>query len=179
MRLNFFGRICADLTGERLVAYCLLIHAPVPTGFRERLEKSLATSGLRLTRQRKEVFEAVAQSHDHPTAEEIFQRARARMPEMSFATVYNCLSVLVQCGLVRQVVLDRSPARFCPNMREHCHFLCEECGTVSDLELGEGPLRLPKGFELHHYELALRGLCPQCAGKRRGAGSGLTSRRKS
>ena len=130
-----------------------------------------------MTRQRQEGFEAVVHSHDHPTAEEIFQRARERMPEISFATVYNCLSVLVQCGLVRQVVLDRSPARFCPNMRDHCHFLCEVCGQVSDIDLHPGaepPLPLPSGFQLHHYDLALRGLCPVCSGTK----PGLTSRRK-
>lgn len=169
------SRIPGIFDGSGRARLSFLIRAPIPTGFKERLEKSLATSGLRLTRQRREVFEAVAQSHDHPTAEEIFQRARARIPEMSFATVYNCLSVLVQCGLVRQVVLDRTPARFCPNMREHCHFLCEKCGTVTDVELAEGPVRLPNGFELRHYDLSLRGLCPACARKSRG----LTSRRKS
>lgn len=144
---------------------------------KDRLEQSLETSGLRLTRQRREVFEAVAQSQDHPTAEDIFRRARDRMPEISFATVYNCLSVLVQCGLIRQVVLDRTPARFCPNMREHCHFLCETCGRVSDIDLSPGiqpPLALPRGFKLHHFDLALRGLCPDCARE----SLELTSRRK-
>src|SRR5690242_17558407 len=82
--------------------------------FSESLEHSLEAGGFRMTRQRGEVFEVVAGSYDHPTADEIFARARKRMPEISFATVYNCLSVLVQCGLVRQVTLDRSPTRFCP-----------------------------------------------------------------
>lgn len=89
------------------------------------------------------------------------------MPEISFATVYNCLSVLVQCGLVRQVILDRSPARFCPNMKDHYHFYCEECGQVIDIEAPPSgsiaDLQLPEGFRVAHYELSLRGSCPQCS----------------
>lgn len=108
----------------------------------------------------------MAGSYDHPTADEIFDRARKRMPEISFATVYNCLSVLVQCGLVRQVTLDRSPTRFCPNMREHCHFFCEQCGEVTDIEVPSrnalGHVPLPNGFEVATFDLSLRGVCPKC-----------------
>ena len=133
---------------------------------REHLEQSLEVGGLRCTRQRREVFEVVAGSYDHPTADEIFDRAKKKMPEISFATVYNCLSVLVRCGLVRQVTLDRSPTRFCPNMREHCHFFCEDCGEVTDIELPArstlGKVPLPNGFEVATFDLSLRGVCPKC-----------------
>ena len=132
--------------------------------------------GFRTTRQRKEVFEVVAGSYDHPTADEVFARAKKRMPEISFATVYNCLSVLVQCGLVRQVTLDRSPTRFCPNMREHCHFFCEDCGEVTDIELPArstlGKVPLPRGFEVATFDLSLRGVCPRCG---RSNGNGITN----
>lgn len=118
-----------------------------------------------MTRQREQIFEVVAESHDHPTAEEIFRRSQKRMPEISFATVYNSLSALVQCGLVRQVTLEKSPARFCPNMREHCHFLCEICGTVVDVPIPAKnglSVSLPRGFQLSHIDVALRGTCSQC-----------------
>lgn len=87
------------------------------------------------------------------------------MPEISFATVYNCLDVLVRCGLVREVTLERSPARFCPNMREHCHFYCEECGQVTDIDLPRREAVLPavpSGFEVEHLDISLRGRCPKC-----------------
>ena len=143
--------------------------------FELELERSLETSGFRTTRQRKEVFDVVAGSYDHPTADEIFVRAKKRMPEISFATVYNCLSVLVQCGLVRQVTLDRSPTRFCPNMREHCHFFCEQCGQVTDIELPSrgtiDQVPLPNGFRVATFDISLRGVCPKC-GKKTQKGKG-------
>ena len=134
------------------------------------LASRLATSGLRMTRQRQQVFDVVAESHDHPTAEQIFERSRRSNPEISFATVYNCLSVLVECGLVRQVILDRAPVRFCPNMREHWHFYCESCGEVLDVDIPkEGAFhtgKLPESFEVNHVDVALRGKCRQCSSKK-------------
>jgi Fe2+ or Zn2+ uptake regulation protein len=142
------------------------IKAEVASEFRSRLEKSLETSGFRFTRQRQEVFEVVADSHDHPTADEIFDRAKRKIPEISFATVYNTLSVLVECGLVRQVTLDRSPTRFCPNMRDHCHFFCDTCGHVTDIDLPSretlSGVPLPGGFEVSSFNISLRGVCPSC-----------------
>lgn len=115
------------------------------------------------------MFEVVADSNDHPTADEIFERVKRRMPEISFATVYNCLSVLVRCGLLRQVTLDRSPTRFCPNMREHCHFFCERCGEVTDIETPSrtalAGVDLPFGFEIASFDISLRGICPACAAR--------------
>lgn len=136
----------------------------------EGLARRLATSGLRMTRQRQQVFDVVAESHDHPTAEQIFERAKKANPEISFATVYNCLSVLVECGLVRQVILDRAPVRFCPNMREHWHFYCEICGEVIDIDVPkDGPIHadnLPRSFQVNHVEVALRGRCGPCASRK-------------
>jgi Fur family peroxide stress response transcriptional regulator len=76
-------------------------------GLQQRLEKS----GLRMTPQRQRVYELLVQKRDHPTAEEVFIRAKKGMPEISMATVYNCLDALVSCGLVRQVNQDRSATR--------------------------------------------------------------------
>jgi Fe2+ or Zn2+ uptake regulation protein len=136
----------------------------------EGLARRLATSGLKMTRQRQQVFDVVADSHDHPTAEQIFDRAKLSNPEISFATVYNCLSVLVECGLVRQVILDRAPVRFCPNMREHWHFYCEACGEVIDVDVPKESVfasnTVSQGFEVSHVDVALRGRCAACSAKK-------------
>lgn len=135
------------------------------------LDQSLAIGGLRSTRQRRHVYDVLLKKRDHPTAEEIFLRAKERMPDISFATVYNCLDTLERCGLVRQVNRDRSSSRYCPNMREHSHFHCDGCDRVVDIEGppngGGASLRLPKGFQISHYEVSIRGLCPACAEKGR------------
>ena len=85
-----------------------------------KLNDRLATSGLRFTAQRQEVFAVILEKRDHPTAEEVFIRAKRQMPEISHATVYNCLDALVKCGLARQVTLDRGATRFCPSRPISC-----------------------------------------------------------
>src|ERR1700679_2607045 len=86
------------------------------------LNQRLGVSGFRFTPQRQRVYDVLWNKRDHPTAEEVFIRAKQGMPDISMATVYNCLDALVKSGLARQVTLERGATRFCPNMEEHCHY---------------------------------------------------------
>src|SRR5258705_2196051 len=89
------------------------------------LNERLATSGFRFTPQREHVYNVLLGERDHPTVEEVFIRAKQGMADISMATVYNCLDALLKCGLVRQVNLDRSATRYCPDMKQHCPFYCD------------------------------------------------------
>ena len=126
------------------------------------LAKRLTDSGLRPTPQREVVFKIILEKRDHPTADEIFARVKAQMPTISLATVYNCLETLVQCGLVRQVNLERAPTRYCPNLHEHAHFHDDTTGQVHDIDLPADTLKhlrelLPPGFDANNVELTFRG----------------------
>lgn len=132
------------------------------------LEERLATSGLRFTLQRQCVYEVLLAERDHPTAEDVFIRAKRVMPDISHATVYNCLDTLVECDLIRQVQLERGATRFCPNMAEHCHYYCDSCGAVFDVALcaDSQTLPRPRGFQVTRYEIAVHGRCAACTAKR-------------
>ncbi len=136
--------------------------------FERELGERLATSGFRFTSQRRCVYDVLLQKRDHPTADEVFMRAKKAMPEISHATVYNCLDALVQCGLARQVSLERGATRFCPNMEEHCHYYCDECGDVFDVALSADSTQMPrpKGFKVDHYDIAVHGVCADCGKKK-------------
>jgi len=125
-------------------------------------------SPLRLTRQRRVVFDAIRLSDDHPTASELFHRVQRRLPSISLATVYNCLDTLSAHGWIRQVNVDRAATRYCLNDRPHGHFHCDCCGKIIDIEApGQDALRttfqLPRAVLLSEQEINLRGLCPECA----------------
>jgi Fe2+ or Zn2+ uptake regulation protein len=127
------------------------------------LLQRFAVHGIRLTKQREEVLGLLLQKRDHPTAAEVFLRAKRRMPSISLATIYNCLEALVGWGLVKQVNLDRAPTRYCANLREHSHFYCESCGGIFDVEIPfNGIWNLPAGFVVSHAEVSLKGLCSKC-----------------
>lgn len=134
-----------------------------------RFSERLNTRGLRFTPQRRRVYDVLLQKRDHPTADEVFVRAKKQMPEISHATVYNCLGALVECGLVRQVQLDRGATRFCPNMHEHGHFYCHKCDAIFDVDLtakAPGGFELPRGFRAEHFEIAVHGVCADCTKKK-------------
>jgi len=133
----------------------------------------LRARGFRFTPQRRHVYDVLLHKRDHPTAEEVFIRTKRGLPDISMATVYNCLDALVRSGLARQVTVDRGAARFCPNMEEHCHFYCDGCAEVFDIAFPEraaAGVPLPEGFTAVRFEVAIHGVCPRCAGKKKSNG---------
>jgi Fur family peroxide stress response transcriptional regulator len=124
--------------------------------------------GLRMTEQRRAVYDALMAQRDHPTAVEVFMRVKTKMPSISLATVYNCLETLTDCGIVKVVNHDREPSRYCPNLAEHAHLFCESCGGVMDIPLRaqrrpEDIWDLPDDVSILQHEVSFRGLCPKCS----------------
>ncbi len=131
-----------------------------------QLNEKLANRGFRFTPQRAHVYHVLLARRDHPTADEVYLRSKRSMPDISMATVYNCLDALVQSGLVRHVRPERGASRFCPNMHDHGHFYCERCGGIFDLDLAthdHPPVAIPTGFNPVEIVVSVRGLCPACA----------------
>lgn len=121
----------------------------------------------RSTRQLTTTLEVLAASADHPTAEQVFQRVRARLPRISLGTVYRNLEKLHRQGRLRIIWLGGGVAHYDAVTAEHDHFLCEACGAVRDL-VPEPPGALPAdligaGCIVRRRTTALYGLCPECA----------------
>jgi Fe2+ or Zn2+ uptake regulation protein len=137
-----------------------------PSGLDCRL--AVLGSDVRLTPHRREVFEVLASSTDHPTAYDILDRVKSRSPHISLATVYNCLDHLTSAGLIKQVHLERGQSRYCANLHEHVHFHCETCGKVIDAHPSADfdPTQfwnLPAGTQVTRTDIAIHGTCAACA----------------
>ena len=122
-------------------------------------------AGLRMTRQRQEVYRILMEQRDHPTAQEVFLKAKDSLPNLSLATVYNCLEALVQHGIIRQVNFERESSRYCPNLREHGHFHDARTGVIHDVDFKPGCqlsdfLELPPGATIDDIEITIRGKIP-------------------
>lgn len=138
-----------------------LNHA-LPRAAKELLDDALARHGLRGTKHREMIFGVLLARRDHPTADEVYARAKAMAPTISLATVYNCLETLVQCGLVRAVNHERDATRYCPNLSEHAHFHDRQTGRIYDVDLPEDVIErlkelLPEGYEAESLELNIHG----------------------
>ncbi|MFY7819050.1 MAG: Fur family transcriptional regulator [Akkermansiaceae bacterium] len=119
-------------------------------------------NGLRMTRQRREVYKSLMENRVHPTAQDVFLDVKERLPQISLATVYNCLEALTQHGIIRQVHFDRESCRYCPNLHEHGHFHDQATGKIHDITFKPGVrledvLDLPPGTTIANIELTLRG----------------------
>ena len=123
----------------------------------------------RLTPQRRVIAEVMGGDHVHLTAEEVLERARERLPEVSLATVYNTLNELVSMGEVQQVAAGTGPVRYDPNTKDgHHHLVCLECGDLRDVHpRGLDVLELPRsesfGFRIVNREVLFQGYCSGCA----------------
>jgi len=131
----------------------------------ERVAAVLRDHGLRVTPQRRAIWAVFCASHGaHLSADEAFQRARAELPELSRATVYNALGELVVAGLLG-LVEGPGPQLYDANLQPHHHFRCRRCRRLYDVEpSGVESVRLAKqGFTVERTQVLLEGLCPSCS----------------
>ena len=122
---------------------------------------------LGLTKQREVVLQVIVDAEEHPTANEVFDRAKQLLPGISFATVYNSLRYLKETNLIGEISFGSGASRFDSLTSRHDHAICTKCGKLVDMEI-ELPdeivnlaTRFSK-FKLESIELTLRGLCPEC-----------------
>lgn len=150
-----------------------------------RLEELCRERRIPVTHQRRAILDAVAGRTDHPTADEVFDDVRRRLPDVSRTTVYRVLELLVELGLVTKIGHPGATIRFDPRTQPHHHLVCLRCNRLIDLEVPDlNDLELPNtrrlGFEVTDYSIHFRGICRTCRcaqdGHRHG-GKGKTARK--
>ena len=123
---------------------------------------------LGLTRQREVVLQVIRDADSHLTANEVFAAAKAKLPSISFATVYNSLRYLRDAGHIDEIQFGNGASRFDKFTHRHDHAICTACGKLVDIEM-EIPADIVKRaakysrFKPESIEFTLRGRCPDCA----------------
>ena len=119
---------------------------------------------MRYSKQRELVLQKVEELCDHPTAEEIFDKAAPECPGLSLGTVYRNLNSLVEAGRVRRVSIPGQADRFDHTLAWHSHLYCTVCGSVTDEIQVMNLVRNQKGV-VEDCAVVLFGLCEDCAQK--------------
>src|SRR5215218_3264457 len=96
----------------------------------QKKTKGVESKPANLTRQREAVLRAVRESEHHPTAAEVFERAKSKLPTISFATVYNSLNYLKDAGVIREITFGNGASRYESKMHRHDHAVCTSCGKL-------------------------------------------------
>jgi Fur family transcriptional regulator, ferric uptake regulator len=121
----------------------------------------------RMTNQRQVILEEIQKVRTHPTADEIYQMVRRRIPNISLGTVYRNLEILHECGLIKKLELGRSQKRFDGYIDEHYHIRCMQCGKVGDLAMDVSHLldqasMSGSDFKILDHRLEFLGICAEC-----------------
>lgn len=125
--------------------------------------------GLKVTPQRQAILKLLEGNQTHPSADRIYSKILRKYPGISFATVYNTLSKLVEAGEIQELDIDPNKKRFDPCIKSHYHFYCKVCGKVFDI-VYDTPLVLNikkiEGHQVDTIQLNLKGVCKDCRRQR-------------
>ncbi|MDK9700246.1 MAG: transcriptional repressor [bacterium] len=137
----------------------------------ERFETTAREAGIKLTHQRLVIFQEIAASDEHPDVEAVYQAVRKQLPTISLDTVYRTLWTLNDLGLITTLSPRRENIRFDPNLKQHHHFVCTNCGSIRDFESESFnslavPMEVQKFGTVVSTSVELRGLCEKCSHKR-------------
>ncbi len=121
----------------------------------------------RLTTQRQIILEELAKVKTHPTASELYELVRKRLPRIGLGTVYRNLELMAEKGIILKLEVGGAQKRFDATTETHYHVRCTVCGRVDDLDmpvsqecLQEAQKRCDYKILDHHVEFI--GICADC-----------------
>lgn len=124
---------------------------------------------VRNSNQRKIILEIMKDNYTHPTADEIYEKARAIDSHISRGTVYRNLGFLSETGEILKISVPNGSDHYDCRLNEHYHFCCRNCGKMYDVP---GTINLDTklvsdemakdGFAVNAHNLIFTGLCPDC-----------------
>lgn len=124
------------------------------------VEQLLEASGLKATPQRLKIAATLFAAPMHLSAEQLIAGLQQEGENISKATVYNTLKLLVDRGLIRQIHLDPERTVYDSTRAAHHHFHDVETGHLwdidpKDVEFARLP-QLPDGMEIAGVEVIIR-----------------------
>jgi Fur family ferric uptake transcriptional regulator len=120
-----------------------------------------------MTRQRQVILEELRNVNTHPSADEIYEMVRKRLPRISLGSVYRNLVILSERGEIQKLELGCGLKRFDGVAEDHYHIRCLGCGRVVDAPPGSEvfisyKLKETTDFKITGHKLEFVGICPAC-----------------
>ena len=134
---------------------------------KQRFLNFLETKNLRVTTPRRAIIDAVFNTEDHFTAEQLLDMARVLDPAVSRATVYRTLPLLTESGLVHEMDFGKDYKIYDPNYANspnHNHIICDDCDKIVEFESNqldelENEISHDLGFKVKNQQLKITGSC--------------------
>ncbi|MDO4554680.1 MAG: transcriptional repressor [Lachnospiraceae bacterium] len=127
----------------------------------------MGTTTLKRSRQREAILTNLMNRCDHPTADMIYIDIRKEIPNISLGTVYRNLSLLADKGDILRITTNGKAERFDGKTNDHYHFICQNCGEVTDLPLEHmedvnQAAQKVFGGKITGHETIFHGICSDC-----------------
>lgn len=139
---------------------------------KEKFKEYLRQENLKFTPERKDIIEGVFSLHSHFDAEELQEKLKKEGKNISRATIYRTLPLLIDSGLIRETLHCREKVRYehIYGHKHHDHMICINCGKIiefSDRNIGKLQRKIcnKKDFFPVEYKLGIKGYCKECAKK--------------
>lgn len=127
---------------------------------RDMVADMLRLSGIMPTRQRIDIAHVLFSRRTHLSAEQLLHAVNMRDGEVSKATIYNTLKLLLEKGLIREVIVDPDRVFYDPNTEPHHHFYNVETGELTDIQVADlhlsGLPKPPDGMVTEYVDVIIR-----------------------
>lgn len=122
---------------------------------------------MRLTTQRQIILEELAKVTSHPTANEVYDMVRQRLPRIGLGTVYRNLELMAESGMILKLEVGGTQKRFDATTTPHYHVRCTGCGRVDDVDLPVLEEINEMAAQACHYRILshhveFTGICDDC-----------------
>ena len=125
-------------------------------------------ANMRLTTQRQIILEELGKVKFHPTANEVYDMVRKRLPRIGLGTVYRNLELMAENGIILKLEVGGTQKRFDAATHLHYHIRCLACSRVDDIEL---PVQQEineiasrnSSYEVLSHHIEFLGTCEQCS----------------
>lgn len=136
---------------------------------REKLARYLDGTGLKHTKQRDVILIAFLDSHEHISAEQLYQVVIKEAPSIGYTTVYRTLKLLVDAGLAQEHRFDDGLTRYEVEHAHHDHLVCLQCGKIIEfnselIEDTQNAIADEYNFKVLRHRHELYGHCSDCQG---------------
>ncbi|MFP4466423.1 MAG: Fur family transcriptional regulator [Candidatus Goldiibacteriota bacterium] len=135
----------------------------------ENFEKYLDKKGMRHTTERKKIYEFVRRRKDHFDAEKLFDNMKTKDINVSRASVYRTIPILIDAGIIRESIHKdgRSIYENSCNALHHDHLVCSKCGLIYEfhndtIEEIQERIANEYGFKMTEHKLVIQGICKKC-----------------
>jgi Fe2+ or Zn2+ uptake regulation protein len=137
----------------------------------DELITALHARGQRVTIPRLLVHRHLRRAANHVTPEQLHAELAPQLPSLSPATIYGTLDLLDDLGFVRRVSTPRGGTVYDSRVDDHHHIICRSCGRIEDVDAAIDTVAVERaarraGFRVDHGQLAISGLCADCAARR-------------